>query len=292
VRPRFNWKLRTRSLALGVRTLVVGIVNVTPDSFSDGGQFLSHQQAVDHALRLLDEGADVLDIGGESTRPGKKQPVIARQELERVLPVITGVLRARPEAVVSVDTYKAEVARGAVASGAEIVNDVSGGQWDPQMLATIGHLHCGCVLMHTRGRPEEWHKLSPLQRYAVLDYVSNGLRDICHSGVAAGIRREHIVLDPGFGFGKSFEENYPLLARFEQLQKIGLPLLSGPSRKSFIGRTLARNGNDAPPNQRLNGTIAAVVASVMKGAHIVRVHDVAPVVEALKVADAVLAAEQ
>src|SRR5262249_60891925 len=140
VRPRFNWKLRTRSLALGVRTLVVGIVNVTPDSFSDGGQFHSHQQAVDHALHLLDEGADILDIGGESTRPGKKQPVIARAEFERILPVITGVLRARPEAILSADTYKAQGARGALSSGAEIVNDVSGGHWDPQMLATIGHL--------------------------------------------------------------------------------------------------------------------------------------------------------
>jgi dihydropteroate synthase len=285
-RPSYIWELRHRRLELGVRTLVMGVLNVTPDSFSDGGQFLSRDHAVGHALQMLDDGADILDIGGESTRPGVttgEKGLPSEQELARVLPVIEDVLRERPDAVVSVDTYKAEVARACVSAGAEIVNDVSALRWEPQMAETVAELGCGVVLMHSRGRPEEWRKLAPSPD--IVTEVKDDLREWSRVAVDKGIGKSHIVLDPGFGFGKSFEQNYPLLAGFHKLQDLGFPLLSGTSRKSFIGRTLASDGQDAPMDHRLYGTLATVVASLLKGAHIVRVHDVRPVVEAVKVAD-------
>ncbi|HEX7286434.1 MAG TPA: dihydropteroate synthase [Candidatus Angelobacter sp.] len=291
LRPRHNWALHSRSLTLGERTLVMGILNVTPDSFSDGGRFLQRDHAVAHALQMLDEGADILDIGGESTRPGSKvleTGLPAAEELKRVLPVIEDVLGERPRTLISIDTYKAEVARAAVQAGAEIVNDVSALRWDPQMPATLAQLGCGVILMHTRGRPEEWGSQPPSPD--IVAEVKSELRQWSDAAVQAGIARERLVVDPGFGFGKRFDENYPLLARFSELHQLGFPVLSGTSRKSFIGRTLRRNDKDAAPAQRLYGTLATVVASVMQGAHIVRVHDVRPAVEAVKVADQVLLA--
>jgi dihydropteroate synthase len=298
-RPHYTWRLRSRQLDLGARTLVMGILNVTPDSFSDGGKFysdggkfLSHDHAVGHGLQLLDEGADILDIGGESTRPGARvgeAGVPAEEELRRVLPVIEDILRERPGTIISVDTYKAEVARKTIAAGAEIVNDVSALRWDSLMPAALADLGCGVILMHTRGRPEDWRG-QPASPDIVAE-VKNDLRSWSQAAVAAGIAREHIVVDPGFGFGKSFEENYPLLAGLGELHELGFPLLSGTSRKSFIGRTLARDRKDAPPEQRLHGTLATVVASVLQGAHIVRVHDVKPAVEAVKVADEILSSQ-
>jgi dihydropteroate synthase len=290
MRAHFTWNLGRRSLQLGERTLVMGIVNVTPDSFSDGGQFASSQQAIDHALRLLDDGADILDIGGESTRPGSTVgSVSADEELHRVLPVIEGVKSARPEAIISIDTYKSATARAAVNAGAEIVNDVSGLRWDETMVKTIADLRCGCVLMHMRGTPDTWRTLEPLRD--PVELVSRELRGISDHALKTGITRECIVLDPGFGFGKSFDENYPLLAQLDSLHALGFPLLSGTSRKSFLGRTAgARLGHDLPPGERLSATIASVTASVLKGAHIVRVHDVKPIVEAVAIADAILRA--
>ena len=308
MRPVFQWNLGTRSLELGKRTLIMGVLNVTPDSFSDGGKFLDRDQAVGHAQRLLDEGADILDIGGESTRPGarvelgtpaqavvKKGPaaslksaVTAEEELKRVLPVIAELKKKFPAAVLSVDTYKATVARAAVGAGAAIVNDVSGFRWDPQMAKTVAELKCGAVLMHMRGRPEEWRTLPPPGDIVLL--VKRELKDWAEKAVLAGVRRERIVLDPGFGFGKSFDENYPLLGRFSELQAAGFPLLAGTSRKSFIGRTLAKGGKDAPPETRLYGTLATQVALILKGAHILRTHDVKAAVEAARVADAILQA--
>jgi dihydropteroate synthase len=267
----------------------MGILNVTPDSFSDGGKFLSRDHAVGHAMQMLDEGADIIDIGGESTRPGAQvaeSGIAADEELARLMPVIEDILRERPDTIISVDTYKAEVARTAVNRGAEIVNDVSALRWDPLMAATLADLGCGVILMHTRGRPEEWRTLSPSAD--IVAEVKNDLRGWSESAVAAGIARERIGLDPGFGFGKSFEQNYPLLARFGELRELGFPLLSGTSRKSFIGRTLAREGKDAPAEERLFGTLATVVASVLAGAQVVRVHDVKPAVEAVRVADETL----
>jgi dihydropteroate synthase len=300
MRPTFQWHLGSRSLELGKRTLIMGIVNVTPDSFSDGGRFLDTAKAVEHASRLLDEGADIVDIGGESTRPGARVdtgvsasseqartvPVVsAEEELERVIPVIIALKRIHPAAVISVDTYKATIARAAVGAGAEIVNDVSGFRWDPRMLNTLADLRCGAVLIHMRGRPEEWRGLPPAQD--VVHLVKRELTEWAENAVAKGLVRERIVLDPGFGFGKSFDENYPLIAHFAEFQKIGFPLLAGTSRKSFIGRTLGGE-KVVPPADRLFGTLATETALILQGAQIVRTHDVRASAEAARVADAVL----
>jgi dihydropteroate synthase len=306
MRPRFTWQLATHRLQLGERTLVMGIVNVTPDSFSDGGLYETPERAVEHAVRLLEEGADILDLGGESTRPGSSlQTVGAQQEQDRVLPVIQGVLRACPRAIISIDTYKSSVATTALAAGAEIVNDVSGGTWDPAMLPTLAAHPCGAVLMHTRGRPDEWANLPPLADPVAV--VCRELADIAQSARALGIAPERLVLDPGFGFGKRGDENYALLAHFGDLAGLGFPLLSAPSRKGFLARTVAERFKGGPfkpssslsgagasvtsTDSRLNATLAAITASVLRGAHIVRVHDVRPAVEAVAVADAILASK-
>jgi len=310
MRAVFQWNLGTRMLELGKRTLIMGVVNVTPDSFSDGGLFLDSGKAVEYALKLLDEGADIIDVGGESTRPGAtvaaspdesqrgkekktsdaadtpKMAVSAEDESRRVLPVIAGLRKLRPDAVVSVDTYKSSVARAATAAGAEIVNDVSGFRWDLQMARTIAEIKCGAVLMHMRGRPEVWRTLPPATDIVLR--VKRELREWAEAAVVAGIRRERIALDPGFGFGKSFEQNYPLLGNFQELQALGFPLVAGTSRKSFLGRTLATAGKDAAPADRLYGNLAAHTALILKGAHILRTHDVKAAVEAARVADAIL----
>jgi len=289
-REEFRWQLRRRSLELGKRTLIVGVLNVTPDSFSDGGFFFDVEAGTEQALRMFDEGADVVDIGGESTRPGKYEAITAEEEQRRVLPVIEAVLRARPEALFSIDTYKALTAELAVKAGAEIVNDISACGWDAEMAGTCARLGCGVILMHTRGRSAEWRKLPPLEHGEVLPLVKRDLAESLQMVAAAGVERERIVLDPGYGFGKSFEENYPLLARQEELRELGRPILAGVSRKSFLGRTLSelRGGVDAPVTERGHATIAATVAAILAGAHIVRVHDVAPAVEAARIADAIL----
>jgi dihydropteroate synthase len=304
MRPVFEWSLGSRSLQLGKRTLVMGVVNVTPDSFSDGGLHFDRDRAVEYGLQLLDEGADIIDVGGESTRPGakvlptagsteaattgqpQKQPVSEQEELQRVIPVITALKQKRPESVISVDTYKANVARAAVEAGAEIVNDVSGFRWDPQMVKTLAGLKCGTVLMHMRGRPEEWQTLPAVPDVVTL--VKRELRAWADTALLGGVKRERIVLDPGFGFGKSFQENYPLLKRFDELHELRYPLLAGVSRKSFIGRALARNGNDAPVGERLYGTLAAETALILKGAHIIRTHDVRACVDAARIGDVVV----
>jgi dihydropteroate synthase len=293
MRAVFQWSLGARTLELGKRTLIMGIVNVTPDSFSDGGLYLDSEKATAHALQLLDEGADIIDVGGESTRPGAKVSVgevavSAEEELRRVLPVITALKRQRPDAVISIDTYKASVARAAVAAGAEIVNDVSGLRWDAQMARTIAEIKCGVVLMHMRGRPEEWRTLPPSGDIVLL--VKRELREWVEAAVLSGVRRERIALDPGFGFGKNFEQNYPLLSRLQELQSLGFPLVAGTSRKSFLGRTLAKEGKDAAVADRLYGNLAAHTALILKGAHILRTHDVKAAVEAARVADAILEA--
>ncbi len=275
----------------------MGIVNVTPDSFYDGGSFLAPGQALEQALRLLQEGADILDVGGESTRPGarvsgeeaaaKHIPVSEDEELRRVLPVVEAILRSRPDAVISVDTYKAGVARAVVHAGAEVVNDVSAFQWDPQMADACAELQCGVVLMHTRGTPGQWRSLP--RPADIPEMVEHDLANRLQVALERGIERSRIVLDPGFGFGKNFEENYPLLAHLGQLQRLGFPILAGTSRKSFIGRTAGKKaGHDLPPVERLYGSLAAMVISILRGAHLVRVHDVRAAVEAAAVADAVL----
>ena len=304
MRPVFQWNLGSRSLELGKRTLIMGIVNVTPDSFSDGGQFLDPGKALNHAERLLSEGADIIDIGGESTRPGaqvdtgagialkvtRRAPTVsAEEELKRILPVIAQFKKKHPAAMVSVDTYKAAVARAAVEAGAEIVNDVSGFRWDPQMAETVASLPCGAVLMHMRGRPEEWRLLPRADDIVAL--VKGEMRQISEKAIVGGVRRERLVLDPGFGFGKNFDENYPLIARFHELEALGFPLLAGTSRKSFIGRTVAGGEGKVPPGESLYGTLASETAVVLQGAHILRTHDVKASLQAARVADAILLAQ-
>lgn len=303
MRPVFQWNLGSRVLELGRRTRVMGIVNVTPDSFSDGGRYFDRDRALEHALKLVDEGADIVDVGGESTRPGARVTpaggtpekaearaaskeyalVSEKEERERVIPVIKSFKQKRPDALVSVDTYKASVARAAVEAGAEIVNDVSGFRWDVQMIETLAELKCGAVLMHMRGRPDQWRDLPPIADIVLL--VKRELGDWAQEAVRLGIKRERIVLDPGLGFGKSFDENYPLLKRLDELNTLRFPLLVGVSRKSFLGRALAKNGKDAPPADRLYGTLAAETVAIVRGAHILRTHDVRASLDAVRVAD-------
>jgi dihydropteroate synthase len=298
MRTVFDWNIGSRSLALGKRTLVMGVLNVTPDSFSDGGQFLDPEKALEHVLRMLDEGADIIDIGGESTRPGARvnpagsskapepaKPVTEKEERERVVPVITKLKQKRPDIVISIDTYKATVARAAIEAGAEIVNDISAFRWDPVMAKTVAELKCGAVLMHMRGRPEEWRKLPPVADIVVL--AKRELRDWADAATMAGVKRERIAVDPGFGFGKNFEDNYPLLRRLDEFHQLRYPLLAGLSRKSFIGRMLKRDGKDAAIPERLYGTVAAETVAILKGVHIIRTHDVRACVDAARIADVV-----
>jgi dihydropteroate synthase len=282
---------------------------VTPDSFSDGGLHMDRDRAVAYALQLLQDGADIIDVGGESTRPGAKvlapadkgekhaapaaksdtpvnSTVSEKEELDRVIPVITSLKQKRPDALVSVDTYKANVARAAVRAGAEIVNDISGFRWDPHMRRTLAEMKCGAVLMHARGRPEEWRTQPPASDIVYL--VKRELQDWADAAMLAGVRRDHIVFDPGFGFGKNFEENYPLLKRFDEFHQMRYPLLVGMSRKSFIGRALARDGKDASLTERMYGTLGAETAAILKGTHIVRTHDVRACVDAARLADLVV----
>ena len=312
MRHTANWRLRTRTIELGRRTLVMGIVNVTPDSFSDGGRFLDRDAAVAHALKLMEEGAELLDVGAESTRPGShaggpvrpndkdlslRTPVVgAEEEQARLLPVLEGILKARPDAILSVDTYKAETARAALEAGAEIVNDVSGFTWDPAIAQVCAEFGAGVVLAHTRGRPEEWRTQPQLAADALLKMVREGLAASVDAARRAGIADEAIVLDPGYGFGKRFDENYALLAGQSELLALGRPLLAGLSRKSFLGRTLAPlfdgngGGSEAPMDARENASLAALTAAILHGASMVRVHAVRPAVEAARIADAILAA--
>jgi len=291
-RDEFTWHLRSRKLPLGPRTLVMGVLNVTPDSFSDGGRFLFPETAAADALRMFEEGADLVDIGGESTRPGKYPPVTAEEEQRRILPVIEFILKSRRDAALSIDTYKASTAEAAVNAGAEIINDVSAFAWDPKMATTCAQLRCGVVLMHTRGRPSEWRSLPSLAADEVVPLVKHDLARNLQTALEAGVESNRIALDPGYGFGKSYSENYPLLAHQEELRELGQPILAGVSRKSFLGRTLAglHNGKDAPVNERGNASVAATVAAILAGAHVVRAHDVRPAVEAARIADAILAA--
>lgn len=267
----------------------MGVLNVTPDSFSDGGRYFEPGLAVERGLQLIEEGADILDIGGESTRPGAlagdSPAVTADEELRRVIPVIDGIRRQRPNATLSIDTYKSRTAREAVAHGAEIVNDISGLGWDPQMGETIAERGCGVVLMHTRGRPQDWRSLPPLGD--VVGTVKRELSKIAERAARQDIARERIVLDPGFGFGKILEQNYPLLARFGELRELGYPLLAGVSRKGFVRKL---TGATAPQDsaQQVPGSLAAAVICAMSGAHIIRAHDVAETRAALAVADLVL----
>ncbi len=285
--PIRQWKLARRSLPYGERTLVMGVLNVTPDSFSDGGEFFSLDRAVAHAEQMIAEGADIVDIGGESTRPASAF-VTEEEELRRVIPVIER-LAAKSLVPISIDTTKSSVARAAIAAGAEIVNDVSGLRFDPLIADEAAKAKAGLVLMHSRGTPKTMQALPPVDD--IMGEVIGELRKSVLVAEEHGVARESIAIDPGIGFGKTLEQNVELIAKLDQLviAFAEFPIMIGTSRKSFIGKLL----DNAPAGARLHGTIASIVASVTNGAHIVRVHDVKAVVETIKVADAVrLAANQ
>lgn len=276
-----EWKLARRSLPYGERTLVMGVLNVTPDSFSDGAQFFSVDQSFAHAEQMISEGADLIDIGGESTRPGSEF-VSVEEELRRVIPIIER-LAAKVSIPISIDTTKSSVARAALQAGAEIVNDISGLRFDQAIADEVASARAGVVLMHTRGSPKDMQRLPPAAD--IMSEVIEGLRGSVALAEQHGVARESIAIDPGIGFGKTVDQNLELIAKLDQLAGVfpELAILIGTSRKSFLGKLL----NGAPADQRLYGTIATVVASVMKGASIVRVHDVKATVEAVRIADAI-----
>jgi dihydropteroate synthase len=275
---------------------VMGIVNVTPDSFSDGGSFLDAAAAVAHACELAAQGADILDIGGESTRPGA-EPVSAGEELRRVLPVLEGIAAASIDVRVSIDTSKAAVARAAIAAGASIVNDVTALRGDPEMAQLIAESNVDCCLMHMLGEPRTMQRPGGVggvggPRYKdVVEDVKAFLQARLEFAVGEGVAERRIMLDPGIGFGKTTEHNLTLLARLTELTALGRPLVIGTSRKSFIGRVIADVAGEAEPvapARRLSGTIATNVLALERGASVFRVHDVAPVRDALALAAATL----
>lgn len=286
-----DWKIAGgRTLSIGTRTLIMGVLNVTPDSFSDGNQFLSHDKALAHAEQMIAEGADIIDIGGESTRPGG-EPVTAEDEIKRVVPVIEQ-LGKRSAIPVSIDTTKSDVARAALEAGAAIVNDISALRFDFHVADEAAKVGAGLVLMHSRGTPATMHKLPPVPD--IIQEVTRSLRSSIHMAERRGVRPDSIVIDPGIGFGKSQEQNIELIAKLDQLIAAfpEYPLLIGTSRKSFIGRILAdADGNPAPADQRLHGTMASVAAAILKGAAIVRVHDVRSTVETVRTLGAITSAQ-
>ena len=276
---RLSWKLKARELQIGDRTLLCGILNVTPDSFSDGGKYTDPDRALARAIELEEEGADIVDIGAESTRPGSTR-VPEAEELRRLVPVLKR-LRDKLTVPICVDTYKAAVAEKAIEHGAEIINDPSGLTWDPALAKLVRDTGCGLVLNHMRGTPETWAKLPPI--HDPIGLVVKELEACLHRAVHAGVERAQIVLDPGLGFGKRKEQNFELLARLGDLVALDLPVMVGPSRKSFLS---------GPPGETPSefATAAAVAIAVFAGAHIVRVHDVAAMKHTLLVADAILRA--
>jgi dihydropteroate synthase len=278
--------LQPKSLQLGRvlvdfsrRPYIMGVLNVTPDSFSDGGRFFRPQDALEQARRLIAEGADILDIGGESSRPGS-DPVTVEEELRRVLPVVEK-LAAESPVPISIDTTKAEVARRALRAGAAMINDISALRFDPRLAQVVAEAGAPLCLMHMRGEPKTMQQ-GPIVYRDLLGEIAAFLQDAMERARAAGIERDKIILDPGIGFGKTAEHNLTILRRLDYFHRLGRPLLVGVSRKSFIGQIL-----DLPPQERLFGTAAAVAAAVLAGAHILRVHDVAVMRQVALVAHAI-----
>jgi dihydropteroate synthase len=277
----YQLKLARRTLTLGRRTLIMGILNVTPDSFSDGGEWNSLDKALAHAEKLINDGTDIIDIGGESTRPNAVS-VPAEEELRRVVPVIEELAK-RSNITISIDTTKSIVARAALNAGAEIINDISGLRFDDDLAKVAADSNAGLILMHSRGTPEKLHGLEAVPN--IIKEVEAGWRASLLKSESAGVAMDSIVLDPGIGFGKTQEQNVELIAKLDQLSSLfpKLPILVGSSRKSFIGKLLG----DIPVDQRLHGTMATVAISIMHGAHIVRVHDVKAAFETATIVDAI-----
>jgi len=282
----FWLKLRSGRLRLGERTLIMGVLNVTPDSFSDGGKFFDVKSAVRHALAMQLDGADILDIGAESTRPGSLA-ISATEELRRLLPVLEA-LRGKLKIPISVDTQKSAVAELALGAGTEMVNDISGLRSDPELASVAAKYGAPLILMHMRGTPRTMQK-GPFARDVMRDVLS-GLRKSIATATKFGVKQSQIVIDPGIGFGKSYSQNYELLAKLRELAKLGYPVLVGTSRKGFLGTTLPKNGKPASADERMWATAATVAASILNGAYIVRVHDVAEMKQVALTIDALLCA--
>jgi len=276
LRKRTYWKLKQREIQLGERTLLMGILNVTPDSFSDAGRYDDPDRAFARAVEIEEQGADIVDIGAESTRPGSER-IPAAEEMRRLIPVLKR-LKGRLGIPISVDTYKAEVAERALELGAEIINDPSGLTFEPQLARTVSNHDAGLVLNHMRGRPETWAKLAPMPD--PLATVARDLDAAVSRARLVGIEKNRLVIDPGLGFGKRKEQNSAILARLGQLAALDLPILVGPSRKAFLAHD--------DPQQAEYATAAAVAAAILAGAHIVRVHDVRAMRAAADVADEIL----
>jgi dihydropteroate synthase len=276
MRKPFVWKLKARELKLGERTFIMGVLNVTPDSFSDGGKYMDPDRAFARAVELEEQGADIIDVGAESTRPGSER-ISAAEEIRRLIPVLKR-LRGKLTVPVSVDTYKAEVADLAIEHGAEIVNDPSGLTFDPQLAKIVVQHDAGVVLNHMRGRPETWAKLPPMRD--MMGTIVRELEATVNRARHTGVDRSRIVIDPGIGFGKRKEQNSEILALLGKLGSLDLPVLCGPSRKSFLAQQTEEQTRFA--------TAAAVTACILAGAHLVRVHDVAEMRVAVQVADEVL----
>ena len=271
-----------REIVLGEKTKIMGILNVTPDSFSDGGLFKDTKAAVEYGLKMMEEGADILDIGGESSRPGAV-PVTVEEEIARVIPVIKGLERSI-QIPISIDTTKAEVARLAVENGADIVNDISAMTFDPQMANAVADTGAAIILMHMRGTPKDMQKGDLLYRSIrgdIIEYLQNKMEE----AQEAGISPEHIMVDPGIGFGKTQEDSMRLLKYLSEFRVLGRPIVTGPSRKAFIGKITGGG-----PKERIEGTAAAVTAAIMNGAHVIRVHDVKAMKKVAAMADAILRA--
>ena len=279
INKNLYWQCKETLLPLYQRTHIMGILNVTPDSFSDGGFFFRIEKSVEQALKMVDEGADIIDIGGESTRPGAK-PVSESEELDRVVPVIKELVK-QISIPVSIDTYKSQVAETALQAGAKIVNDISGFTFDSKMPAVVSQHSAGCVLMHIKGEPRNM-QTNPFYKN-VLAEITEYLESSIKIAREHGISEEQIVIDPGIGFGKRLQDNLEIIRDLKKLNIVGRPILVGPSRKSFIGNIL-----DADINQRLEGTAAAVAISIFNGAHIVRVHDVKEMKKVALIVDALL----
>ncbi|MEE9368157.1 MAG: dihydropteroate synthase [Pontiella sp.] len=280
VRRIYNWQCRDRTLKLGERTLVMGILNVTPDSFSDGGEFSDPGKAVERALEMVAQGADIIDIGGESTRPGAN-PISISAEIDRTIPIISNI-RAHSDVPISIDTTKSEVALRAMEAGADIINDVSAFETDPAMAAIAAQTNAGVVLMHMKGSPKTMQDNPDYD--CVTDEIRHYLRSRMEFAIERGVHRNRIVLDPGIGFGKTVEHNLALLRRLTELEKCDTPILIGASRKSFIGRILGKEA----PSERLAGSLAIAAWAVAQGTHILRVHDVIDTCDICRLMDTLL----
>lgn len=275
----FTWKLRDKEINLGEKTLIMGVLNITPDSFSDGGLYIDRDKAIKHAIELYESGADIIDIGGESTRPFA-EPVSVEEEIERVVPVVEYLKNHNKNILVSVDTYKSETAKKALEAGADIINDISGLNFDENMKNVVAHYKAGLVIMHTRGNPQEMQKNTDYEDF--MGEVIESLDLSIKKAINAGIERDRIVIDPGIGFGKKFEHNLFIIKKLKEFSIFGLPILVGTSRKSFLGKITGKEAFE-----RDDETMVSVGISIMNGANIVRVHEVKRMVDAVKVADAI-----